>query len=421
MDYPLDAVREVVEALHEEGIGYRKIAETLREYYGVETSRNSVARALKRWEKDENEEVDPRPTKLNPIEIAEGRFSEKKLEPVDQLKREIADKNAEIQRYRTLLNQYEKSARLDDKIEQAITSAIRNKPYSPVLKKPKPRGKAKGSHEMMLLVSDAHYPEIVDPAEAMGISYGPDICRARMQHLVDRTIRLQELHETNYPVDTLTVAVLGDMLSGVIHEELEITNAIPMAEALPDMAHMLHDMGSIFGEYFPTVNMIIMPGNHPRMTKKPRHKQKWNNFEYIMGKFVEGMADNYNVIVPKDIVYTHEIFDMKIGMTHGDGSKASSFAGIPFYGLKQRANANQGMRSLLGLDRLDMLVMGHFHQQLNWTEGDCHIFLNGAIKPGDEYSIVTRSSASDPVQCLLTFHEKHGWISTERIPLKDVK
>jgi len=142
-----------------------------------------------------------------------------------------------------------------------------------------------------------------------------------------------------------------------------------------------------------------------------------------MGQLVAAHAKNtahLDVKVPKDIVYTHRIFDKKIGFTHGDGSKAASFAGIPFYGLRQRTNANQAMRSRLGLDRLDMLIMGHFHQLLTWQEGDCHIVINGSIKGGDEYGIVSRSSAPEPVQSLMTFHRERGWISLERIPLDSV-
>jgi predicted phosphodiesterase len=297
---------------------------------------------------------------------------------------------------------------------------LADNPYAPRLKEPEPFDAVASEHEMLLLVSDAHFPEIVNPEEALGISYGPETVRRRMEHITDRTKRLFDLHEANYPVQKLTIAVLGDMLSGNIHEELEITNAMPMGDALTEMSYMLFDMGRILSEDV-NVEMIIMPGNHPRMTKKPRNKQKWDNFEYIMGKMVEALAgDAFKVTVPKDLIYTHEIFDLNVGMTHGDGSKAASFAGIPFYGLKQRSQATQAMRSTLGYDRLDMLCMGHFHQHLIWTEGDCHIVINGAIKGGDEYSIATRSSASEPVQALLTFHKDRGHINTERIPLGDI-
>jgi predicted phosphodiesterase len=341
-----------------------------------------------------------------------------------RLRRSLVESQSQERQLRQLLAQYNERARLEDRIESQIRRSLESNPYAPMLVEPTlyedDETLDDAAHEMLLLVSDAHYPEFVNPEEALGIEYGPEIVRKRMEYIIDRTVRLLTLHQQNYPIGKLTIGVLGDMLSGNIHEELEVTNAMPMGDALTGMSYMLFDMGRILAQHVP-VEMIIMPGNHPRMTKKPRNKQKWDNFEYIMGKMVEALAgDQFTVTVPKDIIYTHRIFDWNIGMTHGDGSKAASFAGIPFYGLKQRSQATQAMRSTLGFERLDMLCMGHFHQHLMWTEGDCQIILNGAIKGGDEYSIVTRSSATEPVQVLLTLHEEHGHINTEKIPLGDV-
>jgi predicted phosphodiesterase/DNA-binding transcriptional MerR regulator len=339
-----------------------------------------------------------------------------------ELARELIDERAKVKELKAIVRQMNQRETANDRIVNSIQEAIQSYPYAQTLRPTtQKRGSSKDNdHEMVLVISDAHYPEVVNPEEALGISYGPDIVRKRMNYLLDRTLRLKELHENNFGIGKITVAVLGDMLSGNIHEELEITNAMPMGEALTDMTYMLYDIALELSKTT-EVEVVVMPGNHPRMTKKPRNKQRYDNFEFIMGQFLKGLArDNFTVTVPKDIIYAHKVFDWRIGMTHGDGSKAASFAGIPFYGIKQRVNATQSMLSNLDLSRLDMLMMGHYHQMLSWTEGDCHIFINGAIKGGDEYSITTRSSASRAVQGLLTFHKKRGWINTERIELEHI-
>lgn len=362
--------------------------------------------------------------KADILDAAESYLSGDNETNEQRLERDNLALQADLRRAKALVREFQFRAAAEDRISAEIRRSMESNPYRPIISRPAPtgtNGNAESEHEMLLLVSDAHYPEVVNPEEALGIEFGPETVEKRMAHLIDRTLRLKGLHEANYPVGKLTVAVLGDMLSGNIHEELEVTNALPMGEALTNMSYMLHDMGIAFAQEFPEVEMIIMPGNHPRMTKKPRYKQKWDNFEYIMGQLVLALAqDAYEVVVPKDMIYTHNIFDQRIGLMHGDGSKAASFAGIPFYGLKQRAEAIQAMRSLLDLDRLDMLCMGHYHQMVQWTVGDCHVFINGAIKGGDEYGIGTRNSVTEPVQALMTFHEDHGWISTERIPLSSI-
>jgi hypothetical protein len=43
-------------------------------------------------------------------------------------------------------------------------------------------------------------------------------------------------------------------------------------------------------------------------------KNAWNNWEWVMGKFVQALArDTFNVIVPKDLVYRHKVFNQTIG------------------------------------------------------------------------------------------------------------
>jgi predicted phosphodiesterase len=278
------------------------------------------------------------------------------------------------------------------------------------------------SHEMVLLMSDAHFSERVDPETAMGLVYNENISQRRIEHMRDVVVRYKDLRVAAFPIRKLTVAVLGDMLSGDIHEELEVTNENTTPVALVRLAYILHGVFLSFVPEFEEVEVVFIPGNHPRTKVKPRFKQKTTvNFEYILGHFVAALAqDVYRVQVPKDMVYIHRVFNWRIGMTHGDGVKSNSFAGIPFYGMRQRREAVQALLRHLGQPQLDYLAMGHFHQPMTWEGCDSTIILNGAIKGGDEYSIGNYLSSNNPVQYLLTFHEKHGITDYSRINLKDV-
>lgn len=277
-------------------------------------------------------------------------------------------------------------------------------------------------HEMVLMLSDAHYPEVVDPDVAMGLKYDGDICIRRLERVRNVVLRYKQLRETSYPIRKLTVAMLGDMLSGDIHEELEVTNQIPMAEALVKLAYVLNDMFVSFAKEFPEVEVVVIPGNHPRQTKKPRYKQKTvTNFEYILGHFIASLAGNaYTVQVPKDIVYRHKVFDYTLAMNHGDGQKSNSYAGLPFYGIKQRLDALQSLLRFLKQNPVDYLLLGHFHQPSSIPATDAETIINGSIKGGDEFSIGSRFAANNPTQLLLTFHEKHGLTDTSKINLGGV-
>lgn len=317
----------------------------------------------------------------------------------------------------------EKTARLEDRFLEQATAFIKANPARTHRLAPAKIKKTHASpHEMVLMLSDAHFPEVVDPEVAMGLKYDAPICVRRIERVRDVVLRYKQLRESSYPIRKLTIAMLGDMLSGDIHEELEVTNQFPLSEALVKLAYYIHDMCGSLAKEFPEVELIVIPGNHPRQFKKPRFKQKTvTNFEYILGHFIASLAQGqYKVQVPKDMVYVHQVFNYRVAMTHGDGVKSNSFAGIPFYGLKQRQDALQSLLRHLGLEGIDYLLLGHFHRPTVMVGTDSTLIINGAIKGGDEYSIGTRLSSTDPVQILLTFHEKHGLADVSQINLKGI-
>ena len=166
----------------------------------------------------------------------------------------------DIKDLQRIIKSLESRAGVEELISQAVVDAVEANPYMPAFQPSPPQSNKSSDHEMLLLVSDAHYPEVVNPEECYGQEFGPEICRRRMQQLRD-AVR-SYIARRDYAVRKLTIGVIGDMLSGDIHEELTVTNATPIAEALVDMSHMLFELGSDLAEVLP-VRMVVMPGNHP--------------------------------------------------------------------------------------------------------------------------------------------------------------
>jgi DNA repair exonuclease SbcCD nuclease subunit len=89
--------------------------------------------------------------------------------------------------------------------------------------------------------------------------------------------------------------------------------------------------------------------------------------------------------------------------------------------MKQRREAVQALLRHLGQPQVDYLAFGHFHQPTMLVGTDATIIINGSVKGGDEYSIGNYFGSQDPVQLLLTFHEKHGLTDTSQINLKEIR
>lgn len=410
-------VAEPVDSLPE--LCGKELERSNRTGYCVECLNNLKAKEAEERAAREREQFQAR---RQALAASQERIAVGEVTGEDALRRDNGHLRGEVSRLTALVNAHESRTSVEDRAVAEILDFLEANPYRPQLA-PRPDATPAGpkDHQMMLVVSDAHFPEVVDPLQTFGLSYGPDVCKRRMTYLRDKLIRYIDLRSSAFPIRKVTLAVNGDMLSGDIHEELAITNFMPTSQALTEMSYMLYDFGSAVSEMVEDVEMIVMPGNHPRLTKKPMFKQKWNNWETVMGHFVAGLAkDRFTVTVPKDLVYRHKIFDRTIGISHGDGVKAQSFAGIPHYAMEKRRTKLQSLLRQVGQEQLDMLVYGHFHQ-LIYDEGQgCSLLINGSIKGGDEFSTGTTYSAQTPVQALCTFHPRHGLTDLSRINLGGV-
>lgn len=418
------------QAWNDEGKTYQEMADLFFTEEGIKTGESSVRRFFRRHGIDKNLDpaVEPEVERPSHLTARVARAFEGEQTPEDKLRDDLDHYKSRLKEAETVIKRYKEQESVESRLARHIEYAIEKNPYQQPLSRPAASsGKATAKpHQFLLCVSDAHYGEVVRPEEALGLKYDTDISRRRIEHVRDTAFRYQELRSEVYPIQKITIAVLGDMISGVIHEELEVTNEIVMVDQATEMAHILYNLYADCASRFPEVEMVIMPGNHPRMWRKPRHKQKFNNFEFLMGKMVEGMVGaasgddpTLTVKVPRDLIYTHDIFDFRIGMTHGDGVMSNSFAGIPFYGLRQRREAIQALMSQLGLERLDMLLMGHFHQYVDW-KGECDVVINPSIKGGDEFGLSTRYQAPEPMQLLMEWHPEHGRTATNYINLDHI-
>jgi len=420
---PLDPYKQFIIDCYAEGMTAGAIYRLLTTKYNVQTSERSIRRALDRWD-SEIFSFDP---ESSPMGRSRRRLENRETEE-DRLRRELAEANRELLQQSTdikrsvkLIKDYESVLDADDRVAQKIVTAMENNPYEPIFRAGPSPTSGDDPHTMVALISDAHYGETVDMYD---IRYNMDICERRIEFLTQKIIRFRELNSQDHPINKIVAVFLGDMISGNIHEELAESNESPVSDQLVRMAHLMVDVIGALSENFPEVEVIVMPGNHPRLTKKPRHKRKYDNLEYIMGEMVKAIVrdiDNVEVIVPKDLIYVHDVEGHKIGFTHGDGYKSTSFAGIPFYGLaRKRAAFQEGLKGL-GMPPVDMLMMGHFHQLLWWPGRGCDLIVNGSIKGPDEYAFDTMHAGDEAQQALITVNRRHGITSFERINLGSIQ
>ena len=300
---------------------------------------------------------------------------------------------------------------LDDDAIRQILGGIVAAPSEPpkwLLDESTRRGK---SPEVPVTIwSDWHVGESVSLSETNGVNeYGVEIFKARAKRLVSRTIDLCKNHGSgNYP--GAVVNILGDMVSGGLHPELQKTDeeeVIPAVLTCRDtLIWCLEQMIEAFGRvYVPCTS-----GNHGRSTHKPEFKRYvYKNFDWLiyqlLARHFQGRPEIVLDIPDSNEVY-YRIFSRRYLAMHGDMMGARGGDGIiGSIGPITRGEMKVGrQQAVIGRD-YDILLVGHWHQTL-WLP---RVVVNNTLKGFDEFAQkALRAPPSVPSQSLWFEHPKWG-------------
>lgn len=337
---------------------------------------------------------------------------------------QAVERDAEVKRLRARVADLDKkySSAHDDndlitRLTEAMDSRIPAMPRIPVT--PKLKRHAKGKPESVVaLLSDAHIGERVDLEETGGLShYDFETFTRRYQYHVDGIggICLGKL--MGYDFSELRVVALGDMVSGIIHDELVETSDGTLMDWLIDGSSVIAQGLRQLAAEFPKVAVDWHFGNHGRVTQKPRFKRRWVNYDYLMGHMVSlHLADQRNITFTnhKSFWSLIDVQGRSLLNLHGDNIKG--WNGLPVYGIN-RAIGN--LESLLAQrnHRFELVNLAHFHQTGLLERMTCDVMLNGSIIGANEFSIGALFAGAKPRQVMYGVHPDRGQTWVYRLDL----
>lgn len=296
---------------------------------------------------------------------------------------------------------------------RAAVLGLASEPLRPEGWNPQPR-KGQGQPEAIVLpISDIHMGEVIDLAAMDGRNaYSLDIAAARLRRYFETVVKLGTQHWSGPPPSVIYAVLLGDLVSGEIHEELAKTND---AQAIPAVRRVAECLISGFDlllkSFACPIRVVALPGNHGRTTKKPESKGfAVNSFDTLAAWQIEAW---YTARGEKRISFSAppsgdallNINGWNLLFTHGD--RIGSRGGQGFVGVS--ATAARGMKKLIqdyaaGNQIVDKVVIGHFHTPLQLEEG----FVNGSFSGSSEYARAGRMRPHPASQWMLTVHPRHG-------------
>ena len=267
---------------------------------------------------------------------------------------------------------------------------------------------AKNRATVVALLSDTHFDEVVDPSEMDGLNaYNRKIATMRLEAWAQNVVKMTRNYLSGVTYDGMVFMLGGDIFSGDIHEELAETNEDSMLGSLLYWSEQIAAAITLFSSEFKKVHVISVPGNHGRMTRKPRAKLRAKtNFDWLLSKMLERHftgAKNITFNVPDSADCMVSIYGWNHLLTHGD--QASGGGGIGgIYPPIMRLRARKLQRYADTGRPFTTLWMGHWHQYIT-TPG---LIINGSLKGYDEYASINNFGYEVPQQALAIVTPEHN-------------
>lgn len=226
---------------------------------------------------------------------------------------------------------------------------------------------------------DLHVDEEVNPDITNGLNkYNADVARVRTEKYFARLIYiLQTYKRAGIRINNLVLHLVGDFISGWIHEELVQTNKYtPIVGGLITEELLIRGIKTL-AEYTGLKEIVVICtiGNHSRITKKNQFKNtattshEWWVYNHVAGYFKGKGYTNVKFVISESPYIYYSIYDKINKFSHGNHFQYQGGIGGIEVPLKKWIHRENTVMPF------DMAWIGHWHQYLCGTK----VRVNGSV------------------------------------------
>ena len=310
-----------------------------------------------------------------------------------RLRSEVATLKA---RYKVALSQIDRERERGDSLLQLRGIQPVKRPLTKVVK-----GKRHAA-TMVVLLSDVHCEERVDPSTVNGLNdYSLDVCNARLDELQHRFFRLLEHERQLCDIDRVVVWLGGDLISGHIHDDTaELAQLAPLA-AKRWIGERLRSFIDAVSDSARSVIVATNSGNHGRSTDKLRiGTEMEHSFEQDLYLVMQAEERRGNVQWQVGTGYLNyvNVDGFRIRFHHGHAVRYQGGIGgihVPL---------NKSIAAWDATERADLTCLGHWHQ-FSWGRAGRYVS-NGSVIGHSAYAVRIKASFEPPCQAAIVID--HG-------------
>lgn len=335
-------------------------------------------------------------------EIVEKLKTNGNNEEIDKLEEKILELKKERVKTQDQRREYNKLIRTDARFEHLVNIVIEE---TQKLNKTKPLEPKfdivdnDGVTEAIALFSDWH---LYGRWNNNFGRYDCEIAKRRIEELIGYIIAHCRLHK----VSTLHVELLGDNISGRIHQSSQVESEEDVITQAMGLCEVMGNVIFELSKKIENVKVYSVIGNHARIDQNKKNNQKGENLERLVPWFLKHRLeklDNVEICTWANIDDTIVLFDVlekKIVGVHGDLDNPSVVV-------------NNMIKMLRVIP--DEIHSGHLHHHLEKEEYEIETVQNGSLGGTDTYASDIRKTGR-PMQKLRIYNEQ-GLLCSYKIKL----
>lgn len=256
----------------------------------------------------------------------------------------------------------------------------------------------------VIVASDWHIEETVTAAITNGLNeYNLEIAENSIKQFFSKACDKIQKAKEHSTVNTVVLAILGDIINGVLrNEDLESNQTTPVDAITLARALIYTGIKTLHNKIKCNLRVICCVGNHGRLTEKIHFSnQVHNSLEYLLYRTLERDfrdVDGVTFVVSEAPYVIQPIYGVRVRFHHGHSIKFhGGIGGIAVPVLRKTAQMNT-------IEEADLDVIGHFHTSQVFN----NVIVNGSLVGSNGFSMSLGLPHDIPKQTYFEIDSKYG-------------
>ena len=207
--------------------------------------------------------------------------------------------------------------------------------------------------------------------------FNEDVLKQRIEKYTSDILDIRGLHQSQN-----CYLVIGEILSGLIHNNLRLQNNMDLMEQFKYISELISAMLVRLANNFNHVCVYTTPGNHSRISPKKEDSLDGENMDVLLPFYLKARLQNV-----ENVSICDNTIEPEIAMFNIRGNNVFSSHGHK----DSPTNVVQNFTMMFGI-KPDIVLLGHRHTNGLTTVYDTKVIESGCVSGNDQYAISIRKT-----------------------------